>query len=166
MIVSDASTTVEYPTAEPPGLQWWDYQRRWLEDYSRLRVCCKAHQIGMSTAVATEALHAAVYAETTVIVYASQRQASGLLRKAIHHLPKDLDLADGIVRVLNRKSGRSRTVGLDPGAAAIIERWLDAWSSHGLNGRQPIFCTLRDQRSRLGMPSCWAGPRRCLSCRP
>lgn len=59
MIAGAASTTVECPTGEPPALQWWDHQRRWLEDHSRLRVCCKARQIGMSTAVATEALHAA-----------------------------------------------------------------------------------------------------------
>ncbi len=30
--------------------------------------------------------------------------------------PKDLELTDGSVRVLNGKGGRSRTVGLDPGA--------------------------------------------------
>ena len=37
---------------------------------------------------------------------------------------------------------RSHTVGLDPGAAAIIERWLDARSRLGLGGRHPVFCTL------------------------
>ena len=38
---------------------------------------------------------------------------------------------------------RSRTVGLDPGAAAIIERWLDARSRLGLCGCRPVFWTLR-----------------------
>ena len=99
MITSAASTTVECAAGEPPALQWWDHQRRWLEDHSRLRVCCKARQIGMSTAVATEALHAAVYGETTVIVSASQRQASELLRKAIHLLPLVTVAADGAVCV-------------------------------------------------------------------
>ncbi len=99
MIASPASTTVECPTGEPPALHWWDHQRRWLEDHSRLRVCCKARQIGMSTAVATEALHAAVYGETTVIVSASQRQASELLRKAVQLLPLVTVAADGAVRV-------------------------------------------------------------------
>ena len=99
MIASAASTTGECATGEPPALQWWDHQRHWLEDQSRLRVCCKARQIGMSTAVATEALHAAVYGETTVIVSASQRQASELLRKAVHLLPLVTIAADGAVHV-------------------------------------------------------------------
>jgi len=53
------------------------------------------------------------------------------------------EFADGSGRVLHGKGGRSRTVGLDPGAAAIIERWLDARSRLGLGGRHPLFCTLR-----------------------
>ena len=53
----------------------------------------------MSTALATEALHAAVYGETTVIVSASQRQASELLRKAAQLLPLVTIAADGAVHV-------------------------------------------------------------------
>ena len=98
MIAAGTSTTVECATGEPPALQWWDHQRRWFEDHSRLRVCCKARQIGMSTAVATEALHAAVYGETTVIVSASQRQASELLRKAVQLLPLVTVAAEGASR--------------------------------------------------------------------
>lgn len=81
------------------ALQWWDHQRRWLEDHSRLRVCCKARQIGMSTAVATEALLAAAYGETTVVVSASARQASELLRKAIQLLPLINAAGAGVVQV-------------------------------------------------------------------
>ena len=33
-------------------------------------------------------------------------------------------------------------VGLDPGAFAIVERWLDKRKQLGINGRSPIFCTL------------------------
>ncbi len=100
MIASVAGTTVEGPADQPPpALRWWDHQRRWLEDRSRLRVCCKARQIGLSTAVATEALHAAVYGQTTVIVSASQRQASELLRKASQLLPLVTIAAEGAVRV-------------------------------------------------------------------
>lgn len=99
MITFAASTEPPNASHEPAALQWWDHQRRWLEDPSRLRVCCKARQIGMSTALATEALHAAVYGETTVIVSASQRQASELLRKAVQLLPLVTVAADGAVRV-------------------------------------------------------------------
>ena len=63
------------------------------------------------------------------------------INEALCLYPKDLELADGSVRVLNGKGGRSRTVGLDPGAAAIIEPWLDVRSQHGLGGRHPVFCT-------------------------
>ena len=45
--------------------------------------------------------------------------------------------------MLHGKGGRSRTVGLDPGAAVILERWLDARARLGLNGCQPVFCMLR-----------------------
>ena len=51
-------------------------------------------------------------------------------------------MADGSVRVLHGKGRRSRTVGLDPAAAAIFERWLVARSRLGLGGRHPVFCTL------------------------
>jgi len=97
------------------------------------------------------------------------------INEALSLYPKDLDLADGSVRVLHGKGGKSRTVGLDPGAAAIIERWLEARSTclalslavqpemrpnrpqaYGSApasvtapryafGRQPVFCTLRGQ---------------------
>ena len=65
------------------------------------------------------------------------------INEALSLYPKDLELDEGSVRVLNGKGGRSRTVGLDPGAAAIIERWLDARSRLGQGGGQPVFCTLR-----------------------
>ena len=98
------------------------------------------------------------------------------VNEALQLYPKDLDLADGSVRVLHGKGGRSRTVGLDPGAAAVIERWLDtrsrcvalsmqechdvtlsgkkaSWSvddnrvaSRETFGRCPVFCTLQGHR--------------------
>ena len=125
MIAGAPSTTIECATGEPPALQWWDHQRRWLEDHSRLRVCCKARQIGMSTAVATEALHAAVYGETTVVVSASQRQASELLRKAAHLLSLVTVAADGAVHVDKRSaeaielSTGGRVISLPASAATV-----------------------------------------------
>ncbi|QYK47935.1 MAG: site-specific integrase [Phycisphaeraceae bacterium] len=38
--------------------------------------------------------------------------------------PKDVDLGNGIVRVLHGKGDRYRAVGLDPGAAAVVAAWL------------------------------------------
>lgn len=68
------------------------------------------------------------------------------INEALSLYQKDLDLANGIVRVLNGKGGKSRTVGIDAGATAIIERWLDARRRLQLNGRQPVFCTLSGAR--------------------
>jgi site-specific recombinase XerD len=63
--------------------------------------------------------------------------------------PKDLDLDAGAIRVLRGKGGRSRTVGIDPGAAGLIRAWLAArasWAAHAAEGRRgPLFC---DQRGR------------------
>ena len=62
---------------------------------------------------------------------------------ALH--PKDLDPEAGTVNVLRGKGGKQRTVGLDPTAFALIERWLDTRRNRGLNGRSPLICTLRGQ---------------------
>ncbi len=37
---------------------------------------------------------------------------------------KDLDLDAGLVTVQHGKGDKRRIVGIDPGAAALIERWL------------------------------------------
>lgn len=68
------------------------------------------------------------------------------INEALSLYPKDIDLDAGSVRVLNGKGGRSRTVGLDPGAATIIEPWFDTRSHLDLSGRQPTFCTLQGKR--------------------
>jgi site-specific recombinase XerD len=54
------------------------------------------------------------------------------LGEALALAPKDLDPARGTVRVLHGKGDRARTVGLDPGALAVVERgWRNArsWGS-------------------------------------
>jgi phage FluMu gp28-like protein len=123
-----ASMETRYTCADsiPTALPWWTHQQRWMEDHSRLRVCCKARQIGMSTAVATEALHAAIYGETTVVVSASQRQASELLRKAGQLLPLVTVAGDGVVQVEKQSaeaielSTGGRVVSL-PSTAATVQ---------------------------------------------
>ncbi len=71
------------------------------------------------------------------------------ITEALSLEPKDLDLEGGAVRVLRGKGGRSRTVGIDPGAAAVVEEWLsirEAWLVPGR--RSPgntVFCQ-RDGR--------------------
>jgi len=38
--------------------------------------------------------------------------------------PKDVDLENGVIRILHGKGDRYRAVGLDPGAAAVVAAWL------------------------------------------
>jgi site-specific recombinase XerD len=54
----------------------------------------------------------------------------------------DLDLDAGSVRVLHGKGDTARTVGLDPGALAVIEKWLRI--RRGLPNPRAgrLFCTL------------------------
>ncbi len=59
---------------------------------------------------------------------------------------KDLDLAEGTIRVLNGKGQKARTVGADAGCFALVERWLGERKSLGISGRAPVFCTLRGAR--------------------
>lgn len=59
--------------------------------------------------------------------------------------PKDLDPDQCTLRVLHGKGDKSRTVGVDPVAWAMIQRWLDKRQALGVNGRHPVFCTLRGE---------------------
>jgi site-specific recombinase XerD len=62
--------------------------------------------------------------------------------EALALMPKDLDATAGTVRVLHGKGDKARVVGLDAGAWAIVQLWLDKRASLGINGRSPVFCTL------------------------
>ena len=57
--------------------------------------------------------------------------------------PKDVDAAAGTVTVLHGKGDRRRVIGLDPGAMAILTRWMDTRHLLGINGHAPLFCTLQ-----------------------
>ena len=65
------------------------------------------------------------------------------ISEALALLPKDLDAQASTVRVLHGKGDRSRVVGLDAGAWAILELWLSHRAASGINSRAPVFCTLK-----------------------
>ncbi|MCZ6691934.1 MAG: tyrosine-type recombinase/integrase [Planctomycetota bacterium] len=54
---------------------------------------------------------------------------------------RDIDRDAGTIRIRRGKGGKARTVGIDPSAVAVIERWIDARANLGLNGG-PVFSTL------------------------
>src|SRR5436309_334280 len=62
--------------------------------------------------------------------------------------PKDLDRTAGTVTVLRGKGGKRRTIGLDPGVFAVVERWLDARAKRRISGRAPLICTLHGKPGR------------------
>jgi site-specific recombinase XerD len=64
------------------------------------------------------------------------------ISEALALLLKDLDRGAGTVRVLHGKGDKSRTIGLDDGAFAMIERWIDLRAGLNIGARSPIFCTL------------------------
>lgn len=55
---------------------------------------------------------------------------------------KDVDESSGSVTILHGKGDRRRAVGLDPGAMAMVMRWVDVRNQRGISGRAPLFCTL------------------------
>ncbi|HYE63780.1 MAG TPA: site-specific integrase [Phycisphaerales bacterium] len=57
---------------------------------------------------------------------------------ALH--PKDVELAAGTIRVLHGKGDRSRTVGIDPGGAAVLAIWLEVRAQAGFGPAHSIFC--------------------------
>jgi len=68
------------------------------------------------------------------------------LGETLSILPKDVDLADGFIRLQTTKGDRPRTVGINSGVAAIIKLWLDARSALPnlkTPKSSPIFCSLR-----------------------
>jgi len=64
------------------------------------------------------------------------------INEAMSLYPKDLDAQNGAIRVLNGKGGKSRVVGMDAEAFAIVERWLELRSKRGLGPGAPAFCML------------------------
>ena len=63
--------------------------------------------------------------------------------EALALFPKDVDPDAGTLTVLHGKNDKRRVVGLDPGAFAVLARWMDRRTALGLNGRYPVFCTLK-----------------------
>lgn len=66
---------------------------------------------------------------------------SGLrVSEALALRPHDLDLAECCIRVLHGKGDKARTVGIDPGALALVSAWLAMWPKLGIPRGSPIFC--------------------------
>lgn len=76
----------------------------------------------------------------TVMYRAGLRVAEALDLKA-----SDLDAREGTVRVLHGKGDKARTVSVDDGAMAVVQRWIERRNALGIR-RGPLFCTLAGAR--------------------
>lgn len=57
---------------------------------------------------------------------------------------KDLERDRNLVHVRHGKGDKARTVGLDPQAFAVVDRWLERRRTHGLaTPGRPVICTLQ-----------------------
>lgn len=75
---------------------------------------------------------------------------SGLrVSEALALMPRDV--GDGSLRVRHGKGDKSRVVGLRPEAAPLLGAWLDQRTKLGLNGRQPVFCSVADGSKGAGV---------------
>lgn len=70
--------------------------------------------------------------------------------EALALYPKDVDLERGQIAVLHGKGDRARVIALDPGACAIVERWMTERRGLELGSRSPLFCVI--SRPTLGQP--------------
>jgi len=62
--------------------------------------------------------------------------------EALALYPKDVDLARGAVIVLHGKGDKSRVVGIDAAAAALLQPWIETRKRLGLTHREPLFCVI------------------------
>lgn len=78
---------------------------------------------------------------------------SGLrVSEALNLHRKDVDLSIGAIAVLHGKGDRRRTVGIDPGAAPIIKRWIEVRSeSLAPPVGVPLFCSQKCRRMSKSM---------------
>ena len=79
---------------------------------------------------------------------------SGLrVSEALALKPADVDLDKGSVRVLKGKGKKARVSAIDSRATGHVRAWLAVRSGLGLNGRQPLFCTVSEGSTRaVGRP--------------
>lgn len=68
---------------------------------------------------------------------------SGLrVAEALALTPKDVDLERGTINVLHGKGDRSRVVGIDPEAAALVDLWIQQRRKLRIGPNRALFCVI------------------------
>lgn len=100
------------------------------DEVSRLIAACSGGPIG----IRNRALIAVLY-------------RSGLrITETLALLLKDIDLDGGAIRVLHGKGNRSRTVGIDAAACAMVGQWIAVRASLGVPRNSTLFCMADGRR--------------------
>lgn len=74
---------------------------------------------------------------------------SGLrVSEALALKPADVDTAAGTINVRRGKGGKARVAVIDGRALGHVRAWLGVRASLGLNGRQPVFCSVAQGTTR------------------
>jgi integrase/recombinase XerD len=66
------------------------------------------------------------------------------ITEALSLKPADVDEQQGIINVRDGKGKKARIAVIDGRALGYLRAWLEVRKSLGLNGRQPLFCTVAD----------------------
>ena len=75
------------------------------------------------------------------------------ISEALSLKPADVDMQAGVVNVRKGKGHKARVIVFDSLAAAHLSAWMTARSALGLNGRQPLFCSVSTGTMRkVGQP--------------
>lgn len=67
------------------------------------------------------------------------------ISEALDLKPSDIDHGRGMLRVLDGKGHKPRTVGITDDALVAVDAWLEARKARGIR-RGPLFCTLKGTR--------------------
>lgn len=125
--------TPPYPETRPRFSPWNRGRRLPPEPLSHAEV------LGLLRACSSKAPTGQRNAALIVLLWRAGLRCS----EALDLYAKDIDAQAHTVRVLHGKGNRSRTVGLDATAFAVIARWMDTRKALGINGRCPILSTLK-----------------------
>lgn len=69
---------------------------------------------------------------------------SGLrISEALALYPRDVNHANGTLRVRQGKGGKSRIAVIDTEALTYLRAWLEVRAALGLDGHRPIFCSIK-----------------------
>lgn len=107
----------------------YPYQQRWINDASRMKICLKARQIGMSTALCFEALKIATSSRSNILILSTTE------RQSMEIVDRIQSLLDVFKRVVDLKLVReSRSEIMFPNRSKIVSLPASPSTVRGYSG--------------------------------